>query len=111
MAAIGVLVHHRRPVRVLERHVGHADAVVARRRAGGHALRARPAPASVIERDVALAHGDGLRGVGDVDDVGRAAGLRGVDVPELQPHVVGHREAAEARRVARAEVAVDVLRG
>src|SRR5262249_39652905 len=34
--------------------------------------------------------------------------LRRVDVADLEPHVVGHREATEPGRVARAEVAVHV---
>ena len=103
----GVLVHHRRPERELERHVRHAHAVVARGRARGHALGARAA-GQRDQRHVALAGRDGLRGVPDVDDVRRAARLRGVHVPELEPHVVGHGEPAQPGRVARAEVAVDV---
>jgi hypothetical protein len=48
--------------------------------------------------------------VADVDEVGGAAGLGGVQVADvLQAHVVDHREAAEARRVAGAEVAVDIV--
>ncbi len=39
------------------------------------------------------------------------AGLGGVDVPQAQAHVVGHGEAAQAGRVARAEVAVHVVLG
>jgi len=102
-----VLVHHRRPERKLERDVGRRRPVAARRRARRHALGARP-PRQRDQRDVALAGDDRLGGVGDVDHIGRAAALRRVDVADLEPHVVGHREATEPRRVARAEVAVHV---
>jgi len=48
--------------------------------------------------------------VADVDEVGGAAGLGGIQVTDvLQAHVVDHGEAAEARRVAGAEIAVDVV--
>ena len=103
----GVLVHHGRAVGELERHVGHAHAVVARGGARGHALGSRPAGQG-DQGHVALAGGDGLRGMADVDDVRRSARLRGVHVAELEPHVVGHGEPAQPGRVARAEVAVDV---
>src|SRR4029453_11852803 len=81
--------------------------VVARRGAGGHAFRARPA-GQRDERHVALSGCDRRRRVGDVDHVRGATGLGGVDVPELEPHVVGHRQPAQPGRVARAEVAVHV---
>src|SRR5262249_51236931 len=55
-----------------------------------------------------LAERNGLRGVRHVDDVRRAARLGGVDVAKLEPHVVGHRQAAQAGRVPRAEVAVHI---
>ena len=103
----GVLVHHRRPEGILERHVRHAHAVVARGRACGHALGSRAAGQG-DQRHVALAGRDRLSGVPDVDDVRRPARLRGVHVAELEPHVVGHGEPAQPGRVARAEVAVDV---
>ena len=104
----GVLVDDRRPVRELERDVRARGPVAARRGAGGHALGARPARER-DQRHVALARRDRLRGMRDVNDVGRSARLRRVDVPELEPHVVGHGQAAEARRIARAEIAVDVV--
>ena len=110
MARHRVQVHHRGPERELEGHVGRGGAVVARRRAGRHALGARPA-GQRDQRHVALARGDGLGGVADVHHVGRAAGLGRVDVAELEPHVVGHRQRAQAGRVAGAEVAVDVVLG
>src|SRR3989442_1412813 len=59
--------------------------------------------------DLALAERNGLGGVGDVDDVGRPAGVGRVHVAELQAQVVGHRERPEPGRVARAEVAVHVV--
>ena len=43
-----------------------------------------------------------------MDDVGGPSRLRRVHVPERESHVVGHREPAEAGRVAGAEIAVHV---
>ncbi len=105
-----VLVHHRGRERRLEGHVGSGRAVVAGRGAGGHALGARPAGQG-DEGHVAAPGRDGLRGVGHVDHVGGAAGLGGVDVAQAEAHVVGHGEAAQPGRVARAEVAVHVVLG
>ncbi len=48
-----------------------------------------------------------------MDDVGTAAGLGGIDVAELlgvQPEIIDHRPGA-AGRVARAEIAVDIVLG
>jgi len=46
-----------------------------------------------------------------MNDVGGAARLRRIHVAKLEPHVVDHGEPAQARRVARAEVAVHVVPG
>ena len=90
--------------------LGHGGDGRARHGAGGHALRAGP-PRQRDQRHRALAQRDRLGGVADVEHVGRAAGVRGVHVPELEAQVVGHRQRAEPGRVARAEVAVDVVLG
>ncbi|MCY1225287.1 hypothetical protein D9M72_374770 [compost metagenome] len=77
------------------------------RRGAGQAFRAGAAGQG-DERHVALAHGDGLRGVRDVSQIGRAAGLRRVDMADLQAEIVDHVHGAEAGGVARAEIAVDL---
>jgi hypothetical protein len=82
----------------------------ARHRAGRHALGARTAGQG-DERDLALAGGDRLGRVGDMDHVGRAAGIGGVHMARLQPHVLDHRHRSETGRVAGAEVAVDIVLG
>src|SRR5690606_22527229 len=61
------------------------------------------------QRDVATAGGDRLGGVRDMDQVRGPAGLGGVDVPDLEVHVVDHVDAAHAGGVACAEVAVDIV--
>ena len=68
-------------------------------------------PGQRDQRHRALAQRDRLGGVADVEHVGRAAGVRGVHVAELESQVVGHRQRSEPGRVARAEVAVDVVLG
>jgi hypothetical protein len=60
------------------------------------------------ECDRALAGGNRLRGMAEMDDVGAAAGLGGVDVTRLEAEIVDHRPQAPLR-IARAEIAVDVL--
>ena len=105
----GVLVDHGGSEGKLERDVGRGP-VVPRRGAGSHALGARAAGQG-NQRDLALARGDGLGGVSHVNHVGRSPRLRGVDVPELESHVIRHGKPAQSRRVARAEVSVHVLPG
>ena len=103
----GVHVDRGAAVGNLECRIGRRGAVVARLRAA-RALRARP-PGERDQRDVAAAGGDGLRRMRDVHEVGGAAGLRGVHVAHLEPQVVEHRQRTQPRRVAGAEVAVDLL--
>ena len=59
------------------------------------------------QRDRAFAGGDGFGRMADMDDVGTAAGFGGVDMPHLQPEIIHHRPGA-ARRIAGAEIAVDI---
>src|SRR3546814_14563891 len=77
-------------------------------RSGCHALGARPA-SQRDQRDAALAGGNRLRGMADVDEIRRTAGIGGIDVAQLQAHVIGHVARAEARRIAGAALAVDVV--
>ena len=61
------------------------------------------------ERDIAAPGRDRLQRMADMHIVGGAAGIGRIDMAELQAHVLDHRQAAEARRIARsAEIAVDV---
>ena len=94
-----------RIVRRFERHVGW----LYRHRC---APRLRPAGAWFAgerdQRDLALAGRDRLRRMIHMHDIRRAAGFRRVGVAHVQAEVVGHREGAEARRVAGAEIRVDV---
>jgi len=77
--------------------------------AGGHAFGARP-PGEGDEAYGGLAGGDGLRGMADVQHVGRAAGLGAVHVAHVaQAHVFNHRQCAEPGCVAGAEVAVHIV--
>ncbi len=59
------------------------------------------------QRDRASPGGDGFRGMAEMDQIGAAAGVGGVEMADLQAHVVGHRHDA-ARRIAGAEIAVDI---
>ena len=68
----------------------------------------RGLPASVISATWHLPAAIARGGVADVDEVGRAAGLGRVDVAHAQAEVLGHGQAADAGRVAGAEVRVDV---
>ncbi|APO52550.1 hypothetical protein BD122_19806 [Bradyrhizobium diazoefficiens] len=68
-------------------------------------------PGERDQRDRALARRDRFRGMTEMDDVGTAAGLGGIDVAELfgvEAEIVDHRPGA-AGRVARAEIAVDIV--
>src|SRR6202040_3505919 len=60
------------------------------------------------QRDLAFAERDRLGGVADMDEVGRAAGIGRIHVPQFETHVIGHRQRPEPRRIAGAEIAVDV---
>ncbi len=57
-----------------------------------------------------MAGGDRLGCMLDMNEVRRTAGFRGVNVCGSDSHVFRHRERTEARRVARAEVAVNVVK-
>jgi hypothetical protein len=91
----------------LERRIGQVCAPGARLRAA-RALRTRPA-GERHQRDIALAQRDRLRGVRDVDQVRGAAGIGRLHVAQAEAEVVRHRQGSQARRVARAEIAVDVI--
>ena len=47
----------------------------------------------------------------DVDEVGGATGVGGVQVADVQPEVVHHAQRSEPGRVTGAEIAVHVLQG
>ncbi len=59
------------------------------------------------QRDRALAGGDRLGGMAEMDQIGTAAGIGGIEVAHLQAEVIDHRQ-RPAGRVAGAEIAVDV---
>src|SRR6516164_8089297 len=44
----------------------------------------------------------------DMNDVGRATAVRRIHVAQLEPEIIGHRQGAETRSVAGAEIAVDI---
>ena len=103
-----VHVHHGRPVDVLERHVRRGVPVISGRRAGRHALRARPS-GERDQRDLAFTRRDRLGSVTDMQDIGRAADLGSVHMPDvLQAHIFDHRQRAEAGRVAGAVIRIDI---
>ena len=93
----------------LPRHVGRGGTAHARRGAG-EAFAARAA-GERDERDVAAARRDGVGRVRDERDVRGAAEVGAFGVRHLEVHVLEHRGRAHAGRVARAEVAVDVVFG
>ena len=66
-------------------------------------------PGEGDECDLAVARGDRLGCVLNVDDVGGATGFGGVDVRGRDTHVFGHRQRTKAGGIARTEVAVDVV--
>ncbi len=60
------------------------------------------------QRYIAAASSNGLRRVRNMQDGRRAAALRGVDVPHLEPKVLDHCRGAQAWCIASAEIAIDV---
>ena len=72
-----------------------------RRRAGARLAGQRD------QRDAAFAGGDRLGGVAEMDQIGAAAGLGGIEMADLEAEIIGHGH-HPARRVAGAEVAVDI---
>ncbi len=109
--AHGVHVRGRRAIRELVLEIRLARIAHPRVGAGLDALRARP-PGECDQCNIALARCDRFRGVSDVEEIGRATGIRGVDVLEPQAHVIGEGISTEAGRIAsRAEITVDVVLG
>src|SRR6185437_7223663 len=53
---------------------------------------------------------DRFRGVAEMDDVGAAAGFGGIDMARLETEIVDHWPQS-ARRIASAEIAIDILAG
>ena len=90
--AHGIHVRRGRRIGELELQIRLVRIAGARRGTGRHAFAARPA-GERDQRDVAAAGGDCLGGVPDVHEIGRAAGVGGVDVAQLEVHVVDHRQA------------------
>ncbi len=105
--AHGVEIHRGRAERELERHVRRVGIVDARRGPGRHALRARPA-GQRDQRDAALAGGDGGGGMRHMDQIGRAAGVGGIHVPDVEADIVEHRQGTEPGGIAGTEIAVDI---
>jgi len=87
-------------IRQLERALGRG-----RRRPGFFAARlAREGD----QGNVTLVQGDRLGSMGDMNQVRRAARFGGIDVSDLQSHIVDHGERTHSDRVAAAEVTVDI---
>ena len=86
--------------------VSRLKVLLGSRRARRHYAGARLA-GQRDQRDRAFSGGDGFGCMAEVDQIGTAAGFGGVDMPHLQPEIVDHRPGA-ARRIAGAEIAVDV---
>jgi hypothetical protein len=80
----------------------------ARRGAGRHAFAARTA-GERDQRHVALAGGNSLGGVRGQRNVRRAAELGGFGVAKFQIHIFRHGGGSRSRRVAGAEITVDVV--
>jgi len=59
------------------------------------------------QRDRAFAGGDRLRGMAEMDQIGAAAGVGGIEMTDLEAQIIGHRHHATGR-VASAEIAVDI---
>ncbi len=108
--AHGVAVRRGDGVRRLPSGLGLVGGSGPRRRAGRHAFAARP-PRERDQRDVAFAGSDRLGRMRGERDVGGAAKLGGFGMAKLQVHVFRHGGGAGARRIAGAEIAVDVVAG
>ena len=98
--AIGIV--RGRPVGRLEIGLGAGRA--RRHRPGARLARQRD------QRDRAFARRDRLGGMAEMDQIGAAAGLGGIDVADFQAEIIDHRPGA-ARGVAGAEIAVDIVLG
>ena len=61
--------------------------------------------------DGTFAHGDGVHGVAYMDHIGRAASFRAVGVAQIQAHVFGHGDTAQARRITTAKITVHIRHG
>jgi hypothetical protein len=79
-----------------------------RRGTGRHAIAARPARER-DQRHVAFAQCDRFSRVCGQRDVGGAADLSRIHVAKLQIHILRHRGGSGPRRIAGAEIAVNVL--
>ena len=59
------------------------------------------------QRNRAFAGRDRLRGMAEMDQIGAAAGVGGIEMTDLQAQIIDHRH-RPARGVAGAEIAVDI---
>ncbi len=60
------------------------------------------------KRDIAFAERDRFRGMRDMKQVGGATDISGIDMADLEIHVIDHGERPGARRIAAAEISVHV---
>ena len=102
-------------------HGAHAVDVVRGRAIGGFEVEFSAGPArghragarlagQRDQRDAAFARCNRLRGMAEMDQIGAAAGVSGIEMPDLQAQIVDHRH-HPARSVASAEITVDISLG
>ena len=106
--AHGVAIRSRQPIRKFPRRFRLVRIAQPRRGAGRLTFAARPA-GERDQRNIALAECDGLGGMRGERHIGGAAEFGGIDVAKFQIHVLGHGGRPRARRIAGAEIAVDVV--
>ena len=102
----GIAVDGERAKRRFKRLVGNVRAKISRLKAAG--CLGPWASGERDQGDVAMSCSDGLGRVRDVNQIGRATGLGGVDVARTNAHVLDHAERAQPGGIARAEVAVNI---
>ena len=108
--AHGVEIADHRTVGMLERHVRRVVRENMRDGADGGRLRTR-ASGQCHQGDPAFAHRDGFRRVRDMKQIGRAAGIGRIHMPDIEAEIIQHRQRPEAIGVARTKIAVDVIPG
>ena len=102
----GVLIERDRVIGQFEGHVRGIGAEVARYGTGG---TLRPgAPSKGHQCDIALAGGNGFRGMGDVNEIGGTARVGRIHMAHAEVEVIDHCQRPEPRRIAGTGIAVDI---
>ena len=73
-----------------------------------HSFTSRPS-GKCDQGDITFAGGNGLSRVGNVDQIGGAAGFGRIDMPQPEVQILRHGQRPQPRSIAGTEVAIDIL--